>query len=719
MNMSYLQEAFKAMSLLEGEDFSLDNIGVKDILDFKDHDELNDIIDVYDPEAETEEELNDSYIGSVILECEVCHSPIFKKVEDVVVDENSDLANIEDECPICHSNDGFKIIGQVAPYQEEPELKVEIEDKSECEGDECNEEELEDEFNEAYEDCDEKEEKEEERKGFKKVEKSAIDRSSLDEELDPELEEKLDEIEEKIEEVVEQVCPECEENDVEEETIDAETEELQAEDELEEVEEGLGGAILGGAVGAAVGHPFVGAAIGNTVGNVASAALDNKNEALTEANDEDDDMDLYNAITKELYSASSGNFGTEKQWADYEAGKAKRKPKPLHQLKPGKGEARYDGYSIIPGPNDEIVVCADKEKKLAFAKRVAEHFGVPYRFEVVKDYERGSNLPFHLVIDWAAKNESIEEANEPLRKFRVQADIDRKGRTIHLEKTYQAKDAVDAKNKMSKFVSRKYGFGTDEFLTTELKEDLENTEDIEAEVVQDTTPNNARKESDDFKKESDEEALQEGFEKIDLEMEDKVIHVSEEEKEPIPDAEMIAPVSDELESELMNPVEDIAEPEEAAPVLDVSDEEAPIEDEMSEDEILADDEDIDYDIDEFDEEDFDDLGESYLKKVYENVEAFKTSSAALKDNKLVIEGVIKFNSGKEKVTQFIFEAQDATKSGKVRFIGENAQISRGKKSFTLAGKMEGTKFIAESLNYNYRVKDAEGNPTKLYGTIKK
>ncbi len=97
----------------------------------------------------------------------------------------------------------------------------------------------------------------------------------------------------------------------------------------------------------------------------------------------------------------------------------------------------------------------------------------------------------------------IKESNDQLRKFRVQADIDRKGQTIHLEKTYQAKDAVEAKNKMSKFVSRKYGFGTDEFLTTELKEDFENMKDVDATTTQNIVMDKAREDSEKFKKNFD------------------------------------------------------------------------------------------------------------------------------------------------------------------------------------------------------------------------
>ena len=114
------------------------------------------------------------------------------------------------------------------------------------------------------------------------------------------------------------------------------------------------------------------------------------------------------------------------------------------------------------------------------------------------------------------------------------------------------------------------------------------------------------------------------------------------------------------------------------------------------------------------------MGESFLKNTYENVKGYKTESIKEQDgNKLVIEGLITFNSGKVKKTSFIFEAKDITKSGKVRFIGENCQLSRGKKSFTVAGKVQEGKFISESLNYNYRAKDAKsGKSTRMYGTVR-
>lgn len=153
---------------------------------------------------------------------------------------------------------------------------------------------------------------------------------------------------------------------------------------------------------------------------------------------------------------------------------------------------------------------------------------------------------------------------------------------------------------------------------------------------------------------------------------------------------------------------------------------APVPDEVADDiEATAnnsesEDEEVEYDVEDFDSDSFDELGESYLKSVYENVSSYKTTDVSSKGNTLVVEGLIKFNSGKMKPTKFVFEANTATKNNKLRFIGENKQITRGRKAFTITGKLnENKSFITERFNYNYMTKNEKGKSTRLYGTLKK
>lgn len=195
--------------------------------------------------------------------------------------------------------------------------------------------------------------------------------------------------------------------------------------------------------------------------------------------------------------------------------------------------------------------------------------------------------------------------------------------------------------------------------------------------------------------EEENQVVDESLENIDVETEHDKIHIEAEEKVES-DEEMIAPLEPEVEDEIEDNQEEEEAPEEAEG-----------------------EEEIDYDIDDFDEETFDDLGESYLRNVYENVNSFRTSKVTEKGNKWIVEGRITFNSGNTKPTKFIFEAFSANKKGKLNFIGENAQISRGKKSFKLSGVLDNKKFISESLNYNYRQKDATGKSVRVYGTVKR
>lgn len=214
-----------------------------------------------------------------------------------------------------------------------------------------------------------------------------------------------------------------------------------------------------------------------------------------------------------------------------------------------------------------------------------------------------------------------------------------------------------------------------------------------------------------------EEKLEESFNNVSIETDDqkmtmtsddsgKVTVTTEPIQEEVAAEEVIAPVSDELSDEIINSATDdeSTDLEVAAEVV-------------SEDESFPEDAELDFDIDEVDEESIDELGESYMKRVYENVDSFKTSNVSTASNKLIIEGIITFKSGAKKNTGFIFESADATKDGKLRFIGENAHFSRGKKSFALNGVLDNKKLIVESLTYNYRATNGAGKSTRVYGTV--
>lgn len=237
-------------------------------------------------------------------------------------------------------------------------------------------------------------------------------------------------------------------------------------------------------------------------------------------------------------------------------------------------------------------------------------------------------------------------------------------------------------------------------------------------------PDQAKEIINEFEKTYQYESLKEGFNDIQITTDDQHLSMTQDsetgkvtvETEPIRQEEsfedsdmMIAPLSDEDEQE----IEDNSDKLEA-------EEESEGEEDSEEMETEEDEESEDVDISDFEESLFNDLGQKYLTEVYDNIESFNTSKVYQdnKNNKLIIEGVIKFNSGNTKKTSFIFEAKDIDKDRKVRFVGENQQITKGKKSFTLRGTLKDGNLLSESLTYNYRTRDNDGESVRLYNTIK-
>ena len=120
---NYFESAFQKLRLIE-ETFDID-----------DHDKLDELTSfvaddvelpkeeiIYDEKAEGESDIADAYVGKVILECDCCHSWVYKDSAEVVIDEESGLANIDDECPVCKGKFGYNVVGKIQDFDnpEEP-----------------------------------------------------------------------------------------------------------------------------------------------------------------------------------------------------------------------------------------------------------------------------------------------------------------------------------------------------------------------------------------------------------------------------------------------------------------------------------------------------------------------------------------------------------------------------------------------------------------------
>lgn len=488
-----LFEAFEALEALNEETFTVSNDGIEKLGTFMSEDEnIEDTVDVIDTEAETEEDIQDSYVGKVILDCSVCHSKIYKDKTEVTIDEEQQLANVGEDCPYCYTSDGFKVIGEVAPFADK------------------------------------------------------------DEDTD----------------------------DVKEE-------------EGEVVEESLTEAV------GTLEKPM--SAFAGTLSNVMTA-----------------------------HQGELASIGSKAEALAF-----------LDSVEP---EVKNKGY---------LATVKEKVAKLPDFKVLTFLYNI-----ILKGDGMGSKL------------ESLTESHRGDR-HRVTAELF----DILSENGFDT-DAEDVEDYV--FAARDLVF--EEYLADPSKTMTE----VVNQWFKDTQINYPEDLANLTRfDENESKSIKESVNNVNVETEDTIVNVSTDENgkinvttEPITNEasdndETIVPLSDETKEQIVSGEE----------VADVD--QAPEEEEV--------------DIEEFDEESFDELGESYLKGLYENVESFKTKSVATDNNNLIVEGVITFDSGNSKLTSFVFEAKDFLKEGTYRFVGKNRELSENLNNFELTGKIVDKKFICEAL----------------------
>ena len=172
-------------------------------------------------------------------------------------------------------------------------------------------------------------------------------------------------------------------------------------------------------------------------------------------------------------------------------------------------------------------------------------------------------------------------------------------------------------------------------------------------------------------------------------------------------------------SDVYNPPLDLDETEDEKPVeeSDVDKEEVDkeedskdeTEDDESEEEVEESEEETkdsefnEDDIDELDEDSLNKHIDEYLKEVYSNVKSYETTGCELKKGKLIVEGKISFNSGKEKLTMFEFLPSYC--EGNLFFEGYNKDFSEDK-AFTLNCSINESKtLVTESFGYKYKINE--------------
>jgi len=531
-------------------------------------------------------------MGKVILDCNVCHSLLYKDPEEVI--EDGEDVNVDEECPFCYSQSGFKVVGQVKPFvrEDEEEEDEEGEEPEEAEEEETDEEEKEEKVEESF-----KSRKRTRRivEACKNTRKKLGGKKPVDEFLDF-------------------GC------------VNAQGQTI-----------GLG---FGGGTGISQGG--------------ATSAVPGMGEDL-------DECDVQEELTPEEQKRKdrieSKGVIRSKDREEYNELRKKEK---------GIEEACEDGECKDEKCKDEK--CESK---------------MPRRRRPVKEAKGGSDF--------------LSDADKMF-------DFQSLGKDEFLKSySYLSDEEYDATQKAFKSV--------DKDLLAEFKKAVAKAKKDKVEVGSDC------KELVDVCKKMAKGGLKEAFNKVDIETDDQHLMMDSDETgrvtittEPKQEDEF---GGEDMGDETLGSVDLDVQQE-----IETNSEEGSEEDEMGEDELSLDDEESgeeeggEDEFDEFDEESFDELGESYLKKVYENVNSYKTTSIKQSGKQFIVEGIIEFKSGSKKNTSFVFES--LKRRNKTILEGFNKQIARANKSFRVTCNVTDKKLVCERLNYRYR-----SNKTLVEGFVKK
>ena len=652
MEINYLKEAFQRLSLLE-DDFNLSaDAGVVDelksfVADDIEAPEEETIIDV---EAETEDDLKDSYIGKVILECDCCHARIYKDIADVVIDDETGLANIEERCPVCSTESGFNVIGKIEEFNKD-ELKDQPEEESE---DKPEEENVEDDVD--IED-DEFTVDESFRSALNKVlteNKQGCTTKGCD-----------DDIELETEEVTEAVNP----------IMDRVRKKMLAANSLDED---------------APSRPNIDdlSVDPKDVSNYLKAYFDD--EYLNAENKEEETEAVRKrAAAVVLLNDPSFKFDNQediKKSQEEGNGLILNARTLINLLNVSNGTkedilAKWNNYcnAFKKGMAQRILSKGDNDPGIARLR--AKMAALPEGCELKEENSIMNNLRKKMLA--AATDESL---TEDLKEVEVKTDAGQ----------------VKVEN------------GANDKVTVDFSSDASNTDEGEMIVPLDDEDidNIENNDEDDLSLEEPEETIEEPIE----EPLEEPTEGEEETEEATEESEEDKEANESYNESFGWPMDlDDADPEDRERYLNSGE---PVEiDDPNEDPYF----DTLLDIDDFDEESFDELGEAYLRKVYENVDSFITESVTSQNGKLIVEGLITFTSGNKKHTSFVFESAQRTKRGKVVLEGMNKTFSNSAKAFSLKGNLDNKHFVSESMIYNYNTKilneSNEAETAKVYGRV--
>lgn len=662
---------------------------------------------IVDLNAESPEDLLPSYVGKVIMQCPQCMTLFYKNPEDIEPsEENPDVVNLNEPCQHCGNTSGYTLIGKVGAVTEDEADKY---DETPAE-----ENELDLDFDKGTEEVDAEGTGEgAEEMSDEETKEESSDEASSDEDLDLDL--NLDEVpeeepeEEKKEESL-NLSKEASENESEHksenltlnEEIDKDLDEkLKAHNDyiaylqqmIKQEEEALKKA-ENDEIKAAIQRRLdaftadLEAALPDAVKAEASVEEIAEEPVEEEAKTEEEKIE-------EPAEETAEEKAEEEAPVDESLTEEAKECKVVLSDKPEK--------EVFTGTKEECEKIIEKNKETKTAKehglKIVEPAADENKAEEKAALKESVESEIDSIIASWGVNESLikEDESMPLRSIEVK-DKENSRKGISWQVFYGEKDSLhkEFKNEeeAKKFAAENNG-KLMPFRSTEV-ESLNLTEEGDLDRLLDSdefkTPV-SEEEINAARREVAKESLEEkcGKQKITEESDSEIAAIinSWEDAPEVPVEESC----EGPECESKEGCDDCLKEEKE----DESDDEEPEEIEIEEPEFNED------DIDELDEDSLNKHIDEYLKEVYSNVKSYETTDCSLKEGKLIVEGKISFNSGKEKLT--MFEFLPAYCEGNLFFEGYNKDFSEDK-AFTLNCSINEAKtLITESFGYKYKINE--------------
>ena len=667
----YIEEAFKRLNLLE-DDYSYSEDQQLELLNKAVSDDIDDIPEeeIIDVDAETCDDLQDNYIGKIIVECDCCHARLYKDPEDLILGSSEDgveLFNIEEECPVCHTNSGFRVIGKIEQYSDDA-IKPEEPEEPEEEHEEPTEED--DEF--------EKEVHEALQEALNPGECVAIlNKNEFDETGDAEA------IAAKIES---DYIPGNEVFDTLNVTCKVQGDNIVFTGPKVDID-----TLYNRMFNDEITPDYV---------ECATEESEEEPEETVEFDSEEDAKNYYDDHSEELKLEGYNSFD---EWFD---GGVEKINEALDSVK----VITDDGEVTVENDDDKLVVdlSSDEVDEDVEPEPTNEDDNPGEMIAPLTDEEEDDILnTAELNAEEAGEDEGEFEEPEPLEEPEPFEEPE-----PELGEEEPAEEEEEESEKEEEAEEEEVEESLHEALSDRLKAKLarmSNKEESEEDPV-----------GESLTEDKDEEPFEEDEEEVEpFEDDDEVEHL-EDSKEPVCEELTITEKERALLQYMIdNDLSYMPTKEEKEKIYKEYEEKK-----NAASKELQDNEDDDVTLEcleDFNESNFNKICESYLRRVYENVNTFNCTAVKNRDNKLIVEGVIQFVSGNKKQTAFEFTNPVVTKRGKVVLEGLNKTFTSTQNAYILKGRVENKEFISESMIYRYTAKTLnESNQPesiKFYGRV--